>query len=239
MPGQRLRNPDCRLRAPRCRAAALAVLCLALAGVTIGPAPAADPATALAQYVRALESSYRGVQTLRAEFTQTHTWGGRSRVEAGTVYFARGGAMRWDYREPKSKLFLASGKHLILYVPEERQLTRSAVKSSEDVRVPFRLLLSRLSLRKVFSRIEFADAALAAQPGNRILRAFPKGGQDEAYTEVLLEVTPTFDIRRLVVFYPDRSRMEFTFDHIERNVALSPTLFRFTAPPGTEVIDQK
>jgi len=147
--------------------------------------------------------------------------------------------MRWDYREPKSKLFLASGKHLILYIPEERQLTRSAVKSSEDVRVPFRLLLSRLSLRKVFSRIEFADAALAAQPGNRVLRAFPKGGQDEAYTEVLLEVTPTFDIRRLVVFYPDRSRMEFTFDHIERNVALSPTLFRFAPPPGTEVIDQK
>jgi outer membrane lipoprotein-sorting protein len=33
--------------------------------------------------------------------------------------------------------------------------------------------------------------------------------------------------------------MEFTFDHIERNVALSPTLFRFAPPPGTEVIDQK
>jgi len=218
---------------------ARAAFCLAFARVAIGLAPAAEPPAALEQYVRVLESSYRGVQTLRAEFTQTYTWGGRSRAESGTVSFARGGRMRWDYREPKQKLFLASGKHLILYIPEERQLTRSAVKSSEDVRVPFRLLLSRLSLRKVFSRIEFADAALAAQPGNRVLRALPKGGQDEAYTEVLLEVTPTFDIRRLVVLYADRSRMEFTFDHIERNVALSPTLFRFAPPPGTEVIDQK
>jgi outer membrane lipoprotein carrier protein len=227
------------LRTPRRLAATLVVLCLVLAGVTLGAAPAAGPAAALEQYVRALESSYRGVQTLRAEFTQTYIWGGRSRVESGTVYFARGGSMRWAYREPKPKLFLAAGKQLILYIPDERQLTRSAVKSSEDVRVPFRLLLSRLSLRKVFSRIEFADAAGPAQPGNRILRAFPKGGQDEAYSEVLLEVTPTFDIRRLVVFYADRSRMEFTFDRIERNVALSPTLFRFAPPPGTEVIDQK
>lgn len=233
------RNRDCQPRRLWCGALPLAALCLALARVTVGAAPAADPATALEQYVHALESSYRGVQTLRAEFTQTYTWGSRSRVEAGTVFFARGGSMRWDYREPKPKLFLAAGKQLILYIPEERQLTRSAVKSSEDVRVPFRLLLSRLSLRKVFSRIEFADAAVPAQPGSRVLRAFPKGGQDEAYSEVLLEVTPTFDIRRLVVFYADRSCMEFTFDRIERNVALSPALFRFAPPPGTEVIDQK
>jgi outer membrane lipoprotein-sorting protein len=118
-------------------------------------------------YVKALESSYHGVRTLRAEFTQTYQWGARTRVETGTVNFARGGLMRWDYREPSPKLFLATGKNLILYIPAENQVTRSPVKSSEDIRVPFRLLLSRLNLRKVFSRIEFADDALDAQPGNQ------------------------------------------------------------------------
>jgi outer membrane lipoprotein-sorting protein len=233
------RNPDGRRREPRRRAAALAASCLILAGVAGGPAAAAETATALEQYVRALESSYRGVQRLRADFTQTYQWGGRTRVESGTVYFARGGLMRWDYREPKPKLFLTSGKHLLLYIPEENQLTRTPVKSSEDIRVPLRLLLSRLNLRKVFSKIEFADQALEAQPGNRILRAFPKGGQDEGYSEVLMEVTGAFDIRRLVVFYADRSRMEFTFERIERNPAFSPALFRFVPPPGTEVIEQR
>jgi outer membrane lipoprotein carrier protein len=209
-----------------------------LVGVAGSPAAAAETATALEQYVRALESSYRGVQTLRADFTQTYQWGGRTRVESGTAYFARGGLMRWEYRQPKPKLFLTSGKHLLLYIPEENQLTRTPLKSSEDIRVPFRLLLSRLNLRKVFSKIEFADQALEVQPGNRILRAFPKRGQDEGYSEVLMEVTAAFDIRRLVVLYPDRSRMEFTFEGIERNAAFSPTLFRFVPPPGTEVIEQ-
>jgi len=199
----------------------------------------AEAAASLEQYVRMLESSFRGVRTLRAEFTQSFAWGGRTRLEAGTVYFARGGLMRWDYREPKPKLFLASGKHLILYVPEEKQLTRTPVKSSEDFRVPFQLLLSRLNLRKVFAKIEFADDALKAQPGNRVLRAFPKRGTEEGYSEVLMEVTGAFDIRRLVVLYPDRSQMEFTFQRIERDAPISPTLFSFVPPPGTEIIEQR
>jgi outer membrane lipoprotein-sorting protein len=53
-----------------------------------------------------------------------------------------------------------------------------------------------------------------------------------------MEVTPDLDIRRLVVSYTDRSRMEFVFDHIERNVAFRPTLFQFAPPPGAEIIKQ-
>jgi outer membrane lipoprotein carrier protein len=202
--------------------------------------PCAAPAgqNDLEEFVRRLESSYRGVRTLRAQFTQTYVWGGRTRTESGTVYFARGGLMRWDYRAPKEKLFLSDGKKLMLYVPEEKQLTRSPVKSSEDVRVPFRLLLSRLNLRKVFSKLEFADQALQHDPGSRILRAYPKQGYEQDYREVLMEVSPEFDIRRLVVFYPDHGTMQFTFDRIDRNVALNSNLFRFSPPPNTEVIEQ-
>ena len=213
-----------------CALLVVAVVVPAAAGAAAGPSE-------IERYVRALESSYHDVRTLRAEFTQTYQWGARTRVETGTVNFARGGLMRWDYREPTPKLFLATGKDLILYIPAENQVTRSSVKSSEDIRVPFRLLLSRLNLRKVFSTIEFADGALDAQPGNRVLRAIPKRGE-ETYSEVLMEVTPNLDIRRLVVFYSDRSRMEFVFNRIERNVALNPTLFQFTPPPGAEIIKQ-
>jgi outer membrane lipoprotein-sorting protein len=190
-------------------------------------------------FVRALESSYRGVRTLRAEFTQTHAWGGRTRTESGTVSLARGGNMRWEYRQPQAKTFLTNRRYSILYVPEDKRVIRSPVKSSEDLRVPFRLLLSRLDLGKVFAKIEFADRALPAEEGNRVLRGVPKESQEQNYREVLMEVTPSFDISRLVVFYADRSRMEFTFEKIERNVALSLQLFDFSPPPGSEVIDQR
>jgi chaperone LolA len=199
---------------------------------------AALPALSVNQLVQAIDERYRGLKTLRAEFTQTYTWGGAPRVEAGTACFARGGLMRWTYRDPKDKLVVSDGKTLWLYIPEDKQVTRSSVKSNEDPRVPFPLLLEHFDLRKTFSKIQFDDQALKAEPGDRVLRANPRRGLREEYSEVLMEVTPKFDIRRLVVFYPDHSVMEFRFDNLERNVALSPGLFQFTPPAGAWVTDE-
>jgi outer membrane lipoprotein carrier protein len=159
-------------------------------------------------------------------------------VEVGRVAFARGGLMRWDYQRPTEKLFLSDGKRVLLYIPEEHQLTRADMKSSEDFRVPFELLLTRLNLRRVFARVEMADGALDHDPADHVLRAFPKKEFAEDYTDVLIELGPQFDMRRLVVNYPDHSRMEFLFDHIERNPTLPHSLFQFTPPAGTETIDQ-
>jgi outer membrane lipoprotein carrier protein len=190
-------------------------------------------------YVRQLEASYKGVQSLQADFTQKYQWGSRSRTESGVVYFARGGRMRWEYRSPEDKLFVSDGKQVLLYVPEEKQLTRTNVKSSEDVRVPFRLLLSRLDLGKVFKHIEFAPKAIESLPGDRVLRAIPKRGDDSGIHEVFLEITPAYDIRTLVLVYTDRGKMTFTFQDVRRNAAVSPALFEFRPPPGTEIINQK
>jgi len=87
--------------------------------------------TTASPYVQQFESSYREVRSLRAEFTQTYTLGGTSpRIEVGRVSFARGGLMRWDYQRPTEKLFVADGKQVSLYIPEEHQLTRTPMKSS-------------------------------------------------------------------------------------------------------------
>ena len=196
------------------------------------------PNIPLEQYVHAFESSYHGVNTLRADFTQSYTSGGRTRVESGTVRLAKGGRMRWDYREPEAKLFVSDGKEVSLYIPAEKQVTRSGARATEDFRTPLGVLLSRLSLRKVFSKVEFADQVLHAEVGNRVLRGYPKQEFEDEYREVLIELSPQMDIRRLVVLYADNSTMEFTFANIQRNVDLSPSIFHFVLPPGVEVIQQ-
>jgi len=193
----------------------------------------------LDDFVRQFESSYHAVKTIRADFTQTYITEGRTQTESGVVYFARGGLMRWDYQRPQPKLFFSDAKRLELYVPEEKQLTRTTVKESDDIRVPFRLLLSRPDLRRVFSRLEFAPDALPHEPADRVLRGYPKKAFQDDYRQVLMEVSPQFDIRRVLVTLPDQSSMEFEFDHIQRDVPLNRTMFQFTPPPGTEVIDQR
>jgi outer membrane lipoprotein carrier protein len=205
---------------------------LAFAGSAGSTSPALD------NYIRQFEASYHDVRTLRATFTQEYSAGDRPRVESGDVYLARGGRMRWEYQTPEQKLFLSDGKDVLLYIPSAKQLTRTPIKESGDVRVPFEILVSHLNLRKAFSKIEFVDSARPDQPGDRVLRAYPKRGYEEIYRDVVVEVTPTFDIRRLEVSYPDGTSMEFTFDHISRNVPVQPSMFELTTPPGTEVIQQ-
>jgi len=222
------------LRGLTCQWLTLAGLCC-LASVLRAQTPAPTNADA---YVRQFESSYHDVQSLRAEFTQTYTVGERTQNEGGIVAFARGGVMRWDYQRPSKKVFVSDGKHVSLYIPDEQQLTRTPIKSSEDFRVPFELLLTRLNLRRVFSRVEMADAALDHDPADHVLRAFPKKQYAEDYSDVLIELGPQFDMRRLVVNYPDHGRMDFRFDHIERNPPLPRSLFQFQPPAGTEIIDQ-
>lgn len=218
-----------------------AALILGLAAWGRPASPAAvsgGPCDSLEACVQGFEASYRGVRTLHAAFTQEYSAWDRTRVESGEVTLARGGRMRWDYQKPEPKLFLSDGKEVLLWVPAEKQLTRTPLKESADIRVPLDLLVSHMNLRRAFSKIEFADSAGAADPGDRVLRAYPKRGYDEEYHDVLVEVTPTFDIRRLVVTYPDETRMEFTFEHITRNAAVTPAMFSFTPPPGAEVIQQ-
>ncbi len=59
--------------------------------------------------------------------------------------------------------------------------------------------------------------------GNRVLLAYPKKEFADEYRQVLIELTPQMDIRRLLVFYSDSSTMEFAFAKIERNVSLAPS----------------
>lgn len=193
----------------------------------------------LDQFINRVQKSYHDVKAIRADFTQTYDSGGTDRVESGTVVFARGGFMRWDYLVPEKKVFLTNKKEVLLYLPEESQLNRTPVKASEDYRVPFRLLLSRFDLKKVFHKFEDANKAFKHPPQDRVIKAYPKHAKKLGYENVVIEFDPNLNIRRLVIAYTNNTVMKFRFSHIDRNPKLSASLFELTPPPGTEIINHK
>jgi outer membrane lipoprotein carrier protein len=214
-----------------------AVWCALVLPSSLQAAPPAAASLPLDEFVTKVQRSYHDVQAIRADFTQTYDTGGANRVESGTVVFARGGRMRWDYREPEKKVFLSNKKEVLLYLPEAGQLNRSSVKQSEDYRVPFRLLLSRLDLRKVFSRFEDANNQFQHPPEDRVIIAYPKNADKLGYRHVVMEFDPQMDIRRLVIVYTNNTVMKFNFNHIDRNPRLASALFELTPRPGTQIIN--
>ena len=109
-------------------------------------------------------------------------------------------------------------------------------KKINDMRVPFRLILQRPNLNRIFSRVESAEDVNRLRPENVILRCFPKA-KTAAFRNVLIEVTPKFDIRRIIIRYVGTGSMEFIFTRIKRNLTLSPSLFLFRPPEGIRMVD--
>jgi outer membrane lipoprotein carrier protein len=189
-------------------------------------------ATDVSALLKGVEERYNRAQTIQVLFQQTYSMRGRaSKTESGELSLRKPGRMRWQYESPKGKLFLSDGKQVYLYTPAFNRVQRSKVRESEDMRTPLALLLGRLDFWRDFDRFEATKEAADTR-----LKARPKSDR-APYTEVEFVVSPSFEIRHLRITNQDGSLMEFRFSGEKRNLPLSDSLFRFSPPPGAEVID--
>ena len=183
-----------------------------------------------------VDRRYNNLQSLETEFSETYRGAGITRNESGTLWLKRPGKMRWDYREPRPKLFLSDGRTAWFYVPGDQQVRRAAVKKLDDLRSPIRYLLGKTKLEKEFSGLSLAPDAKPLDAGNVVLRGMPKGMEDRV-SQVLLEITPEAFIRALTIEEADGSTTQFRFSGQKPNLNLSDSRFRFTPPPGVETVE--
>ncbi len=198
-------------------------------------------ATALAQsdvhtIAEAVDHRYNNMQSLESQFTETYRGAGMARNESGTLWLKRPGKMRWDYREPRPKLFISDGKTAWFYVPGDQQVRKASVKKLDDLRSPLRYLLGKTKLEKEFSGLSLAPDAKPLDPGDIVLRGVPKGMEDRV-SQVLLEITPDSEIRAITIDEADGSTTQFRLSEQRQNVQLSDSRFRFTPPPGVETVE--
>ena len=182
-----------------------------------------------------VDQRYNHMQSLRAQFAETYSGAGMTRKESGTLELKKPGRMRWDYEQPRPKMFVTDGSVAWFYVPGEKQARRAQVKQIEDLRSPLRYLLGKSKLEKEFIGLAVALDAKPENPGDIVLRGVPKGMQ-ERVSQTLLEVTPEGLITRIVVEEMDGSVTEFRFLQQKEDVQIADQRFKFTPPAGVEVV---
>src|SRR3974390_3907743 len=133
-----------------------------------------------------VDQRYNHMQALQAQFAETYSGAGMKRTESGTLELKKPGRMRWDYTEPRPKMFVTDGATAWFYVPGERQARRAPVKQIEDLRSPLRYLLGKTKLEKEFPGLTIATDAKPVKAGDVVLRGVPKGMQ-ERVSQTLLE----------------------------------------------------
>ena len=199
-----------------------------------------EPATAHAQDVRlvakAVDEHYNHLRSLQADFTEVYRGAGAERSESGTLWLKKPRKMRWEYRSPREKLFVSDGKAVWFYLPAERQLRKTEFRKLDDLRSPIAFLLGKTKLENELQGLSKAVDQAPRDPSNTILRGVPKAMADRV-SEVLVEITPSNRIARIVFTEIDGATTEFRFDEMKEDLAVSDRLFQFSPPPGVETVE--
>ena len=204
------------------------VLCL-LAGTAM-----AAPDARLDPLLHGVENRYNHAQSLRLDFSETYSVARRpTQIDRGVLFLRKPGKMRWDYAAPAGKVFLSDGKNVFLYTPGNNRLQKSKLKESEDLRAPLAFLLGKLNFWK-----EFRSFSSRPEGDSTWVTATPNSDQ-AAYTQVEFLIAPTSEIRRVKITGQDRSLLDFTFSNEQLNAPVTASMFAFTPPPGTEIVEEK
>lgn len=226
-------NPRLHWRVRRLSKPALVLLCSSvLAGYAAArPAPS-EPA--LDELIQIVNARYDSLTTMRADFTEIYTGGGQNREESGVLYLRKPGKMLWQYRQPQAKIFLVDGRRAWLYVAGDSQAQEQTIKNSSDLRTPLRWLLGKMNLNREMAGLSFGGLD-PLTPGDKVIRGAPRFMEDR-FREVLLEVSPAYDITRIVIRQQDGTQIDFRLSQIQANIRLPSSLFRFTPPPGVKTV---
>ncbi len=202
-------------------------LCL---GLTVWAPFSRMPVRQLAEIV---DGRYDSLTSLRAHFVEIYSQSGERKVESGRLYL-KPGRMLWDYRQPRRKLFLVTAHRVWLYVEGEHQAQVTPLKKLADLRSPLRFLLGHTHLERELKGLSYGGLA-PLRAGDVVLRGNPQG-LGEGIREVLLEISPDYDIRRIVIRQQDGGQTDLRFSRIEANHRLPRGLFHFHPPAGVRVV---
>jgi outer membrane lipoprotein carrier protein len=188
-------------------------------------------ALAHADAVWTLRDFVRDVKSGRAEFTQTVTSpdGARKKTSGGSFEFSRPNRFRFAYTKPFEQLIVADGVKVWIHDPDLNQA--SSRRIAQALGATPAALLAGGDIEQ-----DFVLTAQAAADGLEWVQATPRQrdgaiqslrvgfrGKDLA----ALEITDSFGQRSLL-----------QFSGFLANAPLGPDRFRFTPPPGADVIEQ-
>ena len=188
------------------------------------------------QLARAVDEHYNHLHSLQTDFTEVYRGSGAERSESGTLWLKKPRKMRWEYRSPREKLFVSDGKAVWFYLPAERQLRKTEFRKLDDLRSPIAFLLGKTKLENELQGLSKALDQSPMDRSNIILRGVPKAMADRV-SEVLVEITPSNRIARIVFTEADGTTTEFQFAAMKEDLDVSDHLFEFSAPPGVETVE--
>jgi len=210
------------------RARALLVVLLGF----VSPAWAGGGEDAVRPALKRLQERYETTRTLTADFKQTiesPTLAGALESH-GTVVFEKPNRMRWEYAPPDKQVIIGDGETLWIYQPEERQVIKAKLGAAFQARTPITFLAGLGRLERDFA------ASLEREDAERwVVKLVPRDDSGIGTLTLTLK-KPEAVIEEARVTDPLGTITRLALASERRNVTLDAAQFRFTPPPGVDVV---
>jgi len=198
---------------------------LALGAVLLGSAVQASSLERFQSYLRTTQSA-------QADFEQRVFDGRRKLVQTATGRFSfeRPGRFRWSYDTPTRQLIVGDGERVWIYDEDLAQVTvRRLARALGST--PAALLAGNADVAQAFELAE-----LGVREGLEWLEAKPRDAE-AGFARIRLGLSAVgVEAMELVDHFGQTTQLRFS--NFERNPALDPARFRFTPPPGTDVLGE-
>ena len=209
-----------------------------LAALLLWPTTARAERPEVTEVVRNMQGFYNKTKDLKGKFKQVYTdvLYGAKRTSYGYLYVRKPGMMRWNYVKPERKSFIADGKTLWLWEPEDKQAFHNPM-STANLSSGLTFLLGKGDIEKEFNITYVTDKKdRLGSPDDLVLKLTPKKPTAQ-FEYLVVAVKPNdFSVGESMVV-GKQSRNHFLFTTIKVNTGLSKGRFSFKPPAGARVID--
>ncbi len=198
------------------------------------PVAAADPAN-VTELVAAVESTYAGVNSLRADFVQVTRSAsmGQETRQKGKVQLERPRKMRWDFQQPDASTFVTDGTTMWVYSAANNQVIVSAVAAGAQGGMT--QLLDDLNQLDEQFNVVLLDGAGNAAKTSYLIELTPK--QQTSFKKLRLTLSKKkYEVQQVLLTDQFDNQVDLSFSQIKINQDIPDATFNFQVPAGAQVI---
>ncbi len=184
-----------------------------------------------------IQQYYEDTRSFAGEFEQEVHWrrGAEVRLSKGKVYFQRPGLMRWEYSWPEKLLIVVDQLNVYVYSPEEKQVMIFPTGRALSPKVTLGFMTGKGNLLK-----DFVIVSCEKLPSGLVaLTLTPRETNPQVARLTLVADPRTGEIKEIWFWDQLGNLTKIRFLNLKRNITLSPELFRFVPPQGTEIIKER
>ena len=210
---------------------------MALSGRAQPPASSpTPPALTLDQVIQKVQAHYQALKTYQVEFDQELYSASQARVISkgqGVVIYKKPSKMVWHYDVPEDHFYITDGNTLYDYAPADKEAYVMPVKDA----LYKSFLLGLGDLKKEFE-ISFHSGRPKTSDGLYQLDLVPRDQEErQALGTITLYLDPqSFQVKNTEMVDALGNRNHVVFKNPKENPDLPDSLFKFSPPPGVNVI---